>query len=212
MIRIDYNNMPNGASKWNFTLRYLFNMLRSWYIFHVKYPWVKYHGFVRVMKGTRFAQNMDVLIGDNVQFGNDCNVASNVHLGNNVLMAGNVQFVGKHDHTFSVPGVTIWDGERGDNGTTLVGDDVWIGTSSIIISGVTIGMGSIVAAGSIVTCDVPPCEIWAGVPAKKLKDRFASEADKRKHLEYLESLHLISDKNRDKDRMCCLSKNMEEET
>ena len=190
--------MPNGAGKWSFALRYLFNKFRSWYIFHVRYPWVKYHGFVRVMKGTHFAQNMNVTIGDNVQFGNDCNVASNVHFGDNVLMAGNVQFVGRHDHTFSVPGVTIWDGERGDNGTTLVGDDVWIGTSSIIISGVTIGMGSIVAAGSIVTCDIPPCEIWAGVPAKKIKDRFDSETDKRKHLDYLESLH--SSKNQEKRR------------
>ena len=210
MIRIDYNNMPNGASKWSFAMRYLFNILRSWYIFHVRYPWVRYHGFVRVMKGTQFAQNMDVVIGSNVQFGNDCNVASNVHFGNNVLMAGNVQFVGKHDHTFSMPGVTIWNGERGDNGVTIVEDDVWIGTASIIISGTTIGKGSIVAAGSVVTCDIPPCEIWAGIPAKKIKDRFDSEADKRKHLDYLERLRSTSGKNRDKDRMCCLSKNMEE--
>ena len=210
MIRIDYNNMPNGASKWTFALRYIFNLLRSWYFFHVKYPWVRYHGFVRVMKGAHFAQNMDVIIGDNVQFGNDCNVASNVHFGNNVLMAGNVQFVGRHDHTFSMPCVTIWDGERGDNGVTIVEDDVWIGTSSIIISGVTIGKGSIVAAGSIVTCDVPPCEIWAGVPAKKIKDRFASEADKRKHLVFLEqqrSSKNVDTRRNDKERSC---KGMEE--
>lgn len=184
-MKIDYNNMPNGASKRSFALRYVFNMLRSWYIFHVRYRWVKYNGFVRLMKGTHFAQNMDVVIGNNVQFGNDCNVSCNVHFGNNVLMAGNVQFVGRHDHTFSVPGVTIWNGERGDNGTTIVEDDVWIGTSSIIISGVTIGRGSIVAAGSVVTCDVPPCEVWAGIPAKKIKDRFASDADKQRHLAFL---------------------------
>ena len=53
---------------------------------------VKHQGFVRVMGGTHFAQHMDVVIGNNVQFGNGCNVASNVHFGNNVLMAGNVQF------------------------------------------------------------------------------------------------------------------------
>ena len=187
--------MPNGASRWNFALRYVFNVIRSWYFFHVKYPWVRYHGFVRVMKGTHFAQNMDVFIGDNVQFGNDCNVASNVHFGDNVLIAGNVQFVGRHDHTFSVPGVTIWNGERGDNGVTMVDDDVWIGSSSIIISGVTIGMGSIVAAGSVVTCDIPHCEIWAGVPARKIKDRFESEMDKQKHLEYLKRLRSSSDKS-----------------
>lgn len=185
-MKIDFKNMPNGASKGSFVLRYLFNMLRTWYVFHLRYPWVKYQGFVRVMGGTHFAQHMDVVIGNNVQFGNGCNVASNVHFGNNVLMAGNVQFVGRHDHSFSMPGVTIWDGERGENGTTVVEDDVWLGASVIVISGVTIGRGSIVAAGSVVTGDIPPCEIWAGVPAKKVKDRFTCEADKVKHLAFLE--------------------------
>lgn len=185
-MKIDFKNMPNGASKGSFVLRYLFNMLRTWYVFHLRYPWVKYQGFVRVMGGTHFAQHMDVVIGNNVQFGNGCNVASNVHFGNNVLMAGNVQFVGRHDHSFSTPGVTIWDGERGENGTTVVEDDVWLGASVIVISGVTIGRGSIVAAGSVVTGDIPPCEIWAGVPAKKVKDRFTCEADKVKHLAFLE--------------------------
>lgn len=185
-MKIDFKNMPNGASKGSFVLRYLFNMLRTWYVFHLRYPWVKYQGFVRVMGGTHFAQHMDVVIGNNVQFGNGCNVASNVHFANNVLMAGNVQFVGRHDHSFSTPGVTIWDGERGENGTTVVEDDVWLGASVIVISGVTIGRGSIVAAGSVVTGDIPPCEIWAGVPAKKVKDRFTCEADKVKHLAFLE--------------------------
>lgn len=187
-MKIDYSNMPNGVGKWNFTLRYIFNRVRTWYIFHVRYPWVKYHGFVRVMEGTRFAQNMDVVIGSHVQFGNGCNIASNVRFGNYVLLAANVQFVGRHDHTFLTPSVTIWDGERGDNGTTIVEDDVWIGASAIVISGVTIGKGSVVAAGSIVTCDIPPCEIWAGVPARKVKERFVSEEDKTKHLAFLERM------------------------
>lgn len=180
-MRIDYSNMPNGASKLNFTLRYIYNILRTWYLFHIRYPWVKYNGFVRVMKGTSFAQNMNVKIGNNVQFGDYCNIASNVCFGSNILMAGKVSFVGKHDHTFNVPGRTIWQGERGNNGTTIVEDDVWIGTGAIIISGVTIGKGSIVAAGSIVTKSIPPCEIWGGNPAKKIKDRF-SPKEKLYHL------------------------------
>lgn len=187
-MKVNFNNMPNGASKLNFVLRYFFNMLRSWYYFHLRYPWVKYQGFVRVMSGTHFAQHMDVVIGNNVQFGNGCNVSSNVHFGNNILMAGNVQFVGRQDHTFSTPGVTIWDGNRGKNGTTIVEDDVWLGASVIVMSGVTIGKGSIVAAGSVVTCDIPVCEIWAGVPAKKIKDRFQSQEDKVKHLAFLNKM------------------------
>ena len=184
-MHIDYHNMPQGASKFNFTLRYIFNIIRTWYLFHVRYPWVKYKGFVRIMKGTSFAQKMDVRIGHNVQFGDYCNVACNVHFGNNILMAGKVCLVGKHDHTFDKPGKTIWQGERGNNGTTVIEDDVWIGTGAIIISGVTIRKGSIVAAGSVVTKDIPPCEIWAGNPAKKIKDRFNSESDKLLHLNHI---------------------------
>lgn len=100
-------------------------------------------------------------------------------------MAGKVSFVGKHDHTFNTPGKTIWQGERGDNGITIVENDVWIGTGSIIMSGVTIGKGSIVAAGSIVTKDIPPCEIWGGNPAKKIKDRFITLEDKQLHLKLI---------------------------
>lgn len=53
-----------------------------------------------------------------------------------------------------------------------IGADVWIGAGSIIKSGVSIGTGAIVGAGSVVTHDVPPYEIWAGNPAKKIKNRF----------------------------------------
>ena len=52
-----------------------------------------------------------------------------------------------------------------------------------MVGPVKIGTGSIVAAGALVTKDIPPCEIWGGVPAKKIKDRFNNESDMRKHLE-----------------------------
>ena len=82
----------------------------------------------------------------------------------------------------SIPGKTIWSGERGDNGITIIEDDVWIGTAAIIMSGVTIGRGSIVAAGSVVTKDIPSCEIWGGVPARKIRDRFETEEEKKYHI------------------------------
>lgn len=61
----------------------------------------------------------------------------------------------------------------------------WIGHGAIILAGVRIGKGSIVAAGSVVTKNIPPCEIWGGNPAKKIKDRFDSEEAKIKHIEWL---------------------------
>lgn len=53
----------------------------------------------------------------------------------------------------------------------VIGDDVWIGCNAVVLPGVTIGTGAIIGAGSVVTRDVPPYEVWAGVPARKIKDR-----------------------------------------
>ena len=58
---------------------------------------------------------------------------------------------------------------------TVVGNDVWIGCDVTLISGVQIGDGAIIGAGAVVTKDVPPYEIWAGVPAKKIGVRFDEE-------------------------------------
>lgn len=58
---------------------------------------------------------------------------------------------------------------------TVIGNDVWIGLNCIIKSGITIGDGAIIGAGSIVTKDVEPYTIVAGVPAKKIRKRFSEE-------------------------------------
>ena len=57
--------------------------------------------------------------------------------------------------------------------STVIEEDVWVGFRSTIMCGVTIGRGAIIAANSVVTKDVPPYEIHGGVPARKLRDRFA---------------------------------------
>lgn len=62
--------------------------------------------------------------------------------------------------------------EGGTKGDIVVDDDVWIGFRSIILSGVHIGQGAIVAAGAVVTKDVPPYAIVGGIPAKIIKYRF----------------------------------------
>ena len=181
---VNYNNMANSDTKLKFAIRYFLNKLRTWWYFHVRWPWVRYEGFVRVMKGTSFGR-FAIHLGDNVQVGDYCNISTPTVIGNNVLLAGRVCFVGKHDHTFDVPGQLIWNGERGDNGTTIVEDDVWIGHRVTIIGPVKIGAGSIVAAGSLVIKDVPPCEIWGGVPARKLSDRFKNNEEKVYHMSVL---------------------------
>jgi virginiamycin A acetyltransferase len=63
-------------------------------------------------------------------------------------------------------------------GDTLVGNDVWIGYESIMMPGVTIGDGAIIAAKSVVVNDVPPYSIVGGNPAKIIKQRFTAETIK----------------------------------
>lgn len=65
----------------------------------------------------------------------------------------------------------------------VIGNDVWIGTSSMIMSGVTIGNGAIIAAGSIITKDIEPYAIVAGVPAKIVRYRF-----QKNDIKFLENL------------------------
>ena len=64
-----------------------------------------------------------------------------------------------------------WD----NRGGIAVGNDVWIGYEAVILSGVTIGDGAIVAARSVVTKDVPPYTVVGGVPARPIRRRFGQE-------------------------------------
>lgn len=57
----------------------------------------------------------------------------------------------------------------------MIESGCWIGTRAIILKGVTIGKGSIIGAGAVVTKDVPPYSVYVGVPALKVKPRFSDE-------------------------------------
>ena len=78
-------------------------------------------------------------------------------------------FYEEWDHGMEV--AEAWD-RRGD---IVIGNDVWIGYEAVILSGVTIGDGAIVAARSVVTKDVPPYTIVGGVPARTIRRRFDQE-------------------------------------
>ena len=71
----------------------------------------------------------------------------------------------------SVP--MMWQGLSSKK--VVIEDDVWVGGKSVILPGVTIGRGSIIAAGSVVTKDIPPFVIAGGVPAKIIKYRQSNQ-------------------------------------
>ncbi|WP_458010917.1 acyltransferase [Candidatus Solincola sp.] len=69
--------------------------------------------------------------------------------------------------------------QRGTYGPVVIEEDCWIGSHAVILKGVTVGTGAVVAAGSVVTRDVPPFAIVAGVPARVIGDRRERESERR---------------------------------
>jgi acetyltransferase-like isoleucine patch superfamily enzyme len=88
-----------------------------------------------------------------------------------VLRGPDVMFAGD-DHIFDQVGTPIIFSGRPQLRETRVGDDVWIGARAIMMAETSIGSGAIVAAGAVVTRDVEPFAIVAGVPAKVIGSRF----------------------------------------
>ncbi|GGZ19753.1 hypothetical protein GCM10007049_10360 [Echinicola pacifica] len=92
-----------------------------------------------------------------------------IEIGENVMMSPRVSIYSEN-HNFS--SVNLPMKEQGVTRSFVkIEDDCWIASNSIILAGVTIGKGSVVAAGSVVTKDVPPYSIVAGNPAKIIKSR-----------------------------------------
>ena len=109
------------------------------------------------------------------------NEKEHLFIGHFCSIAPGVTFVLEHptNHIstfpFKVKALKSEKREAVSKGNIVVEDDVWIGTNATILSGVHIGQGAIIAAGSVVTKDVEPYAIVGGVPAKTIKYRFEPE-------------------------------------
>ena len=120
------------------------------------------------------------------------NAGSKVTIGHFCSISDNVKFIINNDHptdhisTYPFKTRILHDKpEAISKGDIVVQDDVWIGLNATIMSGVQIGQGAIVAAGAVVTRDVPPYAIVGGVPAKLIKYRFEQEVvDKLLRIDY----------------------------
>lgn len=111
-------------------------------------------------------------IGDYTRFGymNMISVAEKVTIGNHCLFAGEIKIFDNNSHSLDPQkrrAHAVLDKE--DVAPVTIEDDVWVGTNSIILKGVTIGKGAVIAAGSVVTKDVLPFTLVGGNPAKVIK-------------------------------------------
>ncbi|MFT3825785.1 MAG: acyltransferase [Chitinophagaceae bacterium] len=100
-------------------------------------------------------------IGSGVEF----NIKYGIEVGNDCLIASGCRFV-DHDHGTSINSLIRTQDCPGS--PIRIESDVWIGANVVVLKGISIGKGAIVAAGAVVTKSVPANEIWGGVPARKL--------------------------------------------
>ncbi|HZJ14963.1 MAG TPA: acyltransferase [Chthoniobacteraceae bacterium] len=113
-----------------------------------------------------------ITIGDDSFIGTGCefNARKKIAIGNHALIAPGCRFI-DHDHGYSSRTQPMAEQVDGGEDAIILEDDVWIGVNAVVLKGVTIGRGAIVAAGSVVTKSIGAYEIWAGVPARKIRVR-----------------------------------------
>ena len=128
-----------------------------------------------------------IRVGKEVYIGKEVMIECNCEIGDYVLIANRVGIVGRKDHDFRMRGVPVrfstWIGDSTEEDVrapAIIEDDVWLGYGAIVLSGVRIGRGCIVAAGAVVTKDVLPYSIVSGNPAIIVGKRF-SPRDQQLH-------------------------------
>lgn len=109
----------------------------------------------------------DVIIGDHTRIGLHNTIIGPVTIGSHVNMAQGIT-VTALNHNFTDTEKRI-DEQGVSTSPVTIEDDIWIGANATILSGVKIGQHSVIAAGAVVTKDVPPHSLVAGVPAKVIK-------------------------------------------
>lgn len=116
-------------------------------------------------------------IGDKLIIGKFCALATGVKF---IMNGANHKMSGFSSYPFQIFGngwekITPQPGELPNKGDTVIGNDVWIGYEAVIMPGVEIGDGAIIASKSVVTKNVAPYTIVGGNPAKEIRKRFADE-------------------------------------
>lgn len=112
---------------------------------------------------------------NNTTIGAFCSIAANVSIGRAEHDVTSVSMSPVFHEGRNALGKSFSTHPAPPNRRTVIGNDVWIGQSALIKSGVRIGSGAVIGMGSVVTRDIPPYEIHAGNPARFVRRRFDEE-------------------------------------
>lgn len=134
--------------------------------------WVGPYADIVVLTSTTYSPIKGKLtIGDRVVIGSGANIRAaggTIVIGNNALLGQRVSLIAaNHMVNNQAPYRDLpWETEKTG---VILEENVWIGTGVTILPGCTVGRNSVVAAGAVVTKNIPPDQLWAGVPARLLK-------------------------------------------
>ena len=134
------------------------------------FPWNKFvtgqnctiEDFVTINNGVG-----DVIIGNNSRVGMGNTLIGPVHIGNEVIFAQNIVLSGLN-HGYQDVNTPIRK-QPVTKSLIIIEDEVWIGANVVVVAGVTIGKHSVIAAGSVVTKDIPPYSVAVGNPCRLIK-------------------------------------------
>lgn len=113
---------------------------------------------------------------ERVSIGRNCSFNRNVVIDGSLVEVGDWSIVGPNTliqssyHDYANPKVPIVL-QGGKNRSIRIGRDVWVGANCVVLKDTVLGDGCVIAAHSLVNKDIPPLEVWGGVPAKRLKKR-----------------------------------------
>jgi maltose O-acetyltransferase len=125
---------------------------------------------INIEHGAYFGSGDQIRIGDRSGIGVNCRLHGPVTIGRDVMMGPDVIILAR-SHAFDDTQRAMIEQGYTEPVSVTIGDDVWIGTRSIILPGVTIGDGAVIGAGAVVTKNVPTGAIVGGNPAKVLRLR-----------------------------------------
>ena len=119
-----------------------------------------------------WAPGPSIVLHDRVFLGFGCefNARRRIEIGADCLIASGCKFI-DHDHGATRRDLPMRLQAEGAEAEIVLAADVWLGANVVVLKGVRIGRGAIVAAGAVVTTNIPEYEIWGGVPARKIGQR-----------------------------------------
>ena len=122
-------------------------------------------GFVQLRMPLEIYSAEKMVCGQDVAFGEFCHIRANggLRVGSRVMVASHV-IITTRAHPVALPRYQVLE-----DAPIEIGDDVWIGAGAVILPGVRIGNGSVIAAGAVVTESVPERVVAGGIPAKVLR-------------------------------------------